>query len=238
MIHLTRPHTLRTLTALLTTLALLPALTGCGEEEVIPAERRCAEEGLTLFGGGALSIAEGKPGGVEWSSSTSEGVVQRGLLTVRFRNVNTGSGPQTVILRLAATDNTQNLLDRLSEATLGGPLTVTLADATAIPDGSSGRTLLDRYDCDLSQGRLCAQIGVDSTGDDFITDADSDAFNARSGTLTISPVVSSTKSFKLTWSMQLGANFLRTGATGDVGTFAGCLDTTYAQQGSSAWSLK
>lgn len=234
-------HTLlpimRPLTLLLIA-ALLPTLTSCGEEEAVPAERRCAEEGHTLFGGGTLSLVDGKPGSVEWASSTSEGIIQRGLITLRFRDVNTGDGARTVILRLAATDSTQNLLDRISEAAVSGPITITLVDATAIVDGSTGRTLLDSYDCDFSQGRLCAQLGVDSTGDDFITDADSDAANARSGTLTISPISSAARAFKLTWNMQLGANFLRTGSAGDAGTFAGCLDTTYTQQGSSAWSLR
>ncbi len=226
---------IRKLALLLLLAPTLSLLVSCGDDEApTPARQRCEVDGAAYFGQGQLALADDATSAVQLEGSSAPGLISGATLVVRMASVTVEGQRYPLLLRLHATDEATDLLNRVSRATIDGPLTVTIADASMIASGANNISGLARYDCDLAQGRLCAQLAVDRDLDGLVSDADQMVYNARSGELRFTRAVSSR--FVMDWSLEVGANMFERGAS-TPGALAGCVNAQYRQGLGGAWEL-
>lgn len=217
---------------------LAAPIAGCGDEAVVPAQDRCAELGYASFGGGSINVSGGKPGALEVVVDKASGFVQNQTIVVRFPNASLAEGKRTLLLRFYTTESGEVLLERISRALESGPLTLNIADATAIKAGSNNVSTLDGYDCAFSQGALCAQLAVDRTGDGLINDEDEVVFNAKGGTVTFEKIDGLSSIFRFDYSLNLGANIFDREDMTTSNAWAGCVDSGYRSVGNNRWDLE
>lgn len=200
-------------------------LCACGGEEPKPAaEDRCEIEGHSVFAERTLGEAI-----TELPGASVEGLVSNQNITVKLPRV--GGGPQ-LILKMRFSDAT-NLLDEITRASTQA---FEIVDATDVPAGSMNVSGLDKYECPLSEGKICAQLGVDTDGDGLISDDDGEVYNASGGSIDFETIDGLTKSIKFHWSINLGTDIFD--AMSASGQIRGCVDASYTSTGAATWTIE
>ncbi len=211
----------KTMCAALVTCAWLGA---CGEEPRPSPEKRCEVEGHRTFAAGDLGSTD-----YELSLAEVTGLVSGQNITVQLPGFADG---KTMILKMRFSDAT-NLLDEITRASLDS---FDVVDATDIPAGSMNVSGLDKYECSLGAGKICAQVGVDHDGDGLISDDDSEVYNAKGGKVVFETIDGLSRSIKFQWTIDLGSDIFASDS--GPGVVRGCLDASYMSAGSATWSIE
>lgn len=205
----------------------------CREEEepLPPAQERCNAQTRT-FNTGSLDAKGGQPGAFELGQSSSSGRIQGKELVVAFGDAQLGD----MLLRLRISDVDGEFEELASRAVTDGPLTLQVVDTSAgAPAESESRTALTSFNCELRSGQVCVQVGFDSDGDGFLTDADTGVFNASAGEVVVEALANRSNEVELTWTLTLGANLSPLAQEDDAtpgvgGGLEGCLNGRYTQR--------
>ncbi|MBA2662840.1 MAG: hypothetical protein H0U74_11125 [Bradymonadaceae bacterium] len=224
-------------TALLLAAGLLTTTTmACGEAPAAAAvQDRCEADLVAAIGVGKagnynLALERSQ---IDGSSMTTHEI------TLKLADVARADKGDVVplLMRIYDKHNSGDLLNALARLTDDAPLVLDVIDATEIGAGSQNRTDLTRFDCGISKGTICVQVGLDTNGDGLILNNDDAAYNASSGQVTIRSIQNVGQRINLSWDVRLGANILAFGDT-STGNFTGCVRAKYEPGGNNYWLLR
>ena len=213
---------------------------GCGEpeqEDPIPPQQRCAEEGYKTYLSGAIEGDDDISLDAANRQDTTGDILRQEIrIHLGTARPPGADSAQTIILRLFDPHSeSRTFATYLDNWTSEGPLELDVFDASDIGAGSSDLTSLEDFGCAIEDdATICAQIGFDATQNELLGDEDELVYNASGGTVTIEGFNSSDRTFAAHWDLELGRNVLRYGDESS-GQAQGCLRANY---NSDDWSLE
>lgn len=206
-------------------IGLVVCLMGCSETEEPDIWDLCEESDTNI----ELALST-EPSISLTQQGAISGQIQAGELRLYLGDVYQDQ-PSEAILRFADTRTTQDLLDVLTQSELEQ---FQLRDITTVEAGAESRSSLQRYSCAISDGTLCAQLGIDANANRRISDDDFQVHNARGGFFEID-VQNIVSRIILKFEVTLGSNILRSADVSE-GTIRGCARLRY-QSSLDGWTL-
>lgn len=218
-----------------TCLAVALFTLGCGDSDEEPnPQTYCEDEKVNAYARG--SVGEIKLNLERDSIEGSTIIAQQVLLKLGDIERKEQGDKVPLLMRIFDAKIKSELLDAMANASLSEPKVLTVVDATKVIAGSEQtRTDLSTYDCSIQNDTICVQIGLDTNNDGQLLNDDAAAFNAASGTVTITRAQNA--QISLSWDVELGQNLL-TFNDQSSGNFAGCIRARYATSGLGNWQLR
>ncbi len=228
-------------------ISLLLALTivvSCSDDasEEPSARDRCASDENSYAVSGELRIPSEEGEELVFpfdnAGSLDVGVIRGSEIVLGVGSLPRSEDAPPILLKFRENVASNDPLDVITNTVVEGPVTVTVADGSGVPNDATRRSDLSLVECGIPDGTICAQVALDTTGEGAISDDDEKVFAATGGEVRLVEVDNVASRLKMDFEIDLGRNVLTTGDTSS-GVIRGCLNAEYDRSGGgSGWVLQ